>query len=44
MRTFTFPEDADVTKIAGRFEDDVVKVHLPKSPTAKPKTIDIKVA
>jgi HSP20 family molecular chaperone IbpA len=38
QRTFTFPEDADAAKIAAEFKDGVLKVHLPKSPTAKPKT------
>jgi HSP20 family protein len=42
-RTFIVPEDADATKIAAEFKDGVMKVHLPKSPTAKPKTIEVKV-
>jgi HSP20 family protein len=42
-RTFTVPEDADTAKIAAEFKDGVMKVHLPKSPTAKPKTIEVKV-
>jgi HSP20 family protein len=41
--TFTFPEDAGAAKIAAEFKDGVLKVHLPKSPTAKPKTIAVKV-
>jgi HSP20 family protein len=43
IRTFTVPEDADGTKVAAEFKDGVLKVHLPKSPDAKPKTIDVKV-
>jgi HSP20 family protein len=43
QRTFTFPEDADAAKIAAEFKDSVLKVHLPKSPAAKPKTIEVKV-
>jgi HSP20 family protein len=42
-RTFTVPEDADIEKIVADFKDGVLKVHLPKSPTAKPKPIEIKV-
>ena len=44
LRTFTLPEDADSTKIAAEFKDGVLKVHLPKSPAAKPKPIEVKVA
>jgi HSP20 family protein len=43
LRTFSFPEDADAAKIAAEFKDGVLKVHLPKSPAAKPKTIEVKV-
>jgi HSP20 family protein len=43
-RTFALPDDADASKIVADFKDGVLKVHLPKSPTAKPKTIEVKVA
>jgi len=43
LRTFTLPEDADARKIAAEFKDGVLKVHLPKSPTAKPQVVDVKV-
>ena len=42
-RTFMVPEDAEIAKMAAEFKDGVLKVHLPKSPTAKPKTIEVKV-
>jgi len=42
-RTFMVPEDAEVAKMAAEFKDGVLKVHLPKSPAAKPKTIEVKV-
>ena len=43
-RPFTVPEDADASKIAAEFKDGVLKVHLPKTPTAaKPKPIEVKV-
>ncbi len=42
-RTFTVPENADAAKIIADFKDGVLKVHLPKLPIAKPKTIEVKV-
>jgi HSP20 family protein len=42
-RAFRVPEDADANKIAAEFKDGVLKVHLPKTPAAKPKPIDVKV-
>ncbi|HZH49858.1 MAG TPA: Hsp20/alpha crystallin family protein [Nitrospira sp.] len=44
MRSFTLPEDADGSKVNAEYKDGVLKVHLPKSERAKPKTIEIKVA
>jgi HSP20 family protein len=43
-RSFTVPEDADANKITSEFKDGVLTVHLPKAPTAKPKTIEVKTA
>lgn len=42
-RAFTVPEDADASKISADFKEGVLKVHLPKSAQAKPKTIAVKV-
>ena len=42
-RNFTVPEDTDATKITAEFKDGVLQVHLPKSPAAKPKPIEVKV-
>jgi HSP20 family protein len=42
-RAFMMPEDADANKIAAEFKDGVLKVHLPKTPAAKPKPIEVKV-
>lgn len=42
-RGFLVPEDANAGKVNAEFKDGVLKVHLPKSPTAKPKTIEVKV-
>ena len=44
MRSFTLPEDAEGTKISAEYKDGVLKVHLPKSEKAKPKSIEVKVA
>jgi HSP20 family protein len=43
LRTFTLPDDADSTKIAAEFKEGVLKVHLPKTPAVKPRTVDVKV-
>jgi HSP20 family protein len=43
-RSFTLPEDADGGKVAAEFKDGVLKVRLPKSEKAKPKSIEVTVA
>ena len=43
MRSFTLPEGAAGDKVSADFKDGVLKVHLPKSAEAKPKSIDVKV-
>lgn len=43
MRSFTLPEDADASKVTAESKDGVLKVHLPKSEKAKPKSIEVKV-
>ena len=42
-RSFSLPADADETKIYAESRDGVLKVHIPKTPVAKPKAIEIKV-
>ena len=44
LRSFSLPDDADGTKIKADFKNGVLKVHLPKSEAAKPKSIEIKVS
>lgn len=44
MRSFTLPEDADGTKVAAEYKEGILKVHVPKSEKAKPKSIEVKVA
>jgi HSP20 family protein len=42
-RSFTLPEDANGSKVTADFRDGVLKVHLPTTPTAKSKAIEVKV-
>jgi HSP20 family protein len=44
LRSFTLPEDADAGKVAAEYKDGILKVHLPKSEKAKPKSIEVRVA
>lgn len=43
-RHLSVPTGVDTHKVAAEFKDGVLKVHLPKSPNAKPKSIDVKVS
>jgi HSP20 family protein len=42
-RSFTLPEEADGGLVAAEFKDGVLKVHLPKSERAKPKSFEVKI-
>jgi len=42
-RSFTLPDDADATKVMAESKDGILKVHVPKSEKAKPKSIEVKV-
>jgi HSP20 family protein len=44
LRSFTLPDTADGTKVSAEFKDGVLKVHLPKSEKAAPRTVEVKVA
>lgn len=44
VRRLALPVDVDETKVGAEFKDGVLNVHLPKSASAKPHTIDVKVA
>jgi HSP20 family protein len=44
VRRLAVPTDVDEPKIAAEFKDGVLNVHLPKSATAKPRAIDVKIA
>jgi len=43
VRRLTLPTDVDQEKLAAEFKDGVLQVHLPKSVTAKPRSIDVAV-
>jgi HSP20 family protein len=43
-RSFTLPDDADAEKVGAEFKDGVLKVHVAKSESAKPKQIEVKVS
>ena len=43
VRRVMVPTDVDAQKVAADFKDGVLNVHLPKSETAKPRTIDVQV-
>jgi len=44
LRRFAMPSEVDASKVQADFKNGVLKVHLPKSATAKPKAIDVKVS
>ena len=44
MRRFAMPNEVDASKVQAEFKNGVLSVHLPKSATAKPKSIDVKVS
>jgi HSP20 family protein len=44
LRRFSLPTEVDASKVQAEFKNGVLNVHLPKSATAKPKAIDVKVS
>lgn len=44
VRRFSLPTEIDATRVSAEFKDGVLNVHLPKSETARPRAIDVKVA
>lgn len=44
LRRFGLPSEVDASKVEAEFKNGVLHVHLPKSVTAKPKAIDVKVS
>ena len=44
LRRFSLPTEVDASKVQAEFKNGVLNVHLPKSATAKPMAIDVKVS
>jgi len=44
LRSFTIPEDADPEHISAEFQDGLLRVHLTKMTSSKPKSIEVKVS
>ncbi|MDB6034008.1 MAG: Heat shock protein Hsp20 family [Verrucomicrobiales bacterium] len=44
IRSFALPEDADGSKVEAEFKEGILRVHIPKSETTRPKAIDVKVS
>jgi HSP20 family protein len=42
-RAFTLPEGTQRTEIKAEFKDGLLKVHLPKGESSKPKSLEIPV-
>ena len=42
-RTITFPAEIDADRVQAALQDGVLRVTLPKAPSAKPRRIDVKV-
>jgi HSP20 family protein len=43
IRRFALPAEVDGTKTQAEFKDGVLRVHLPKSPAARPTVVEVKV-
>lgn len=44
LRSFTLPDAADGSKVNAEFKDGVLKVHLPKTEKARPKSVEVKIS
>ena len=44
LRRFALPSEVDPSKVQAEFKNGVLNVHLPKSATATPKAIEVKVS
>jgi HSP20 family protein len=44
VRQFALPKEVEAAKIQAEFKEGMLNVHLPKTATAKPKAIEVKVA
>lgn len=44
VRRFELPTEVDAAKVQADFKEGVLNVHLPKSPSGTPKTVQVKVS
>ena len=44
VRRVAVPTDVDQEKVRAEFKDGVLSVHMPKSESAKPRSVDVKIA
>lgn len=44
LRRFALPSEVDRSKVQAEFKNGVLNVHLPKSATAKPTAVEVKVS
>jgi HSP20 family molecular chaperone IbpA len=44
VRSFSVPQAIDVEKVEAELKNGVLRLHLPKSETAKPRQIEIQTA
>ena len=43
LRSFTLPPNIDAEKIAARFDNGLLEVHMPKKESAKPRSVKVEV-
>jgi HSP20 family protein len=44
VRSFSLPDDADSDKVNAEFKEGVLKLHIPKSESARPRQIEVKIS
>jgi HSP20 family protein len=43
-RSFSLPDDADSSRVHAEFKEGVLKLHIPKSESARPRQIEVKIS
>jgi HSP20 family protein len=44
VRSFSLPDNADSDKVNAEFKEGVLKLHIPKSESARPRQIEVKIS
>src|ERR1700736_5537329 len=44
VRSYSLPDDADSSKVNAEFKEGVLKLHIPKSESARPRQIEVKIS